>query len=58
MTLYMEDNVEISRFQKGTTFVTTETTYCTCDKCKTSYPIIAGQVMCNGKQIRECPYCT
>jgi hypothetical protein len=29
----------------------------TCVTCQTSYPVIDGQIRCNGKTITACPYC-
>lgn len=28
-----------------------------CADCGTNYPMIENKIMCNGQEIRKCPYC-
>jgi len=28
-----------------------------CSKCNTRYPVLHGVMCCNGKAIKDCPYC-
>ena len=53
----IKDKPQISHKEYRNMFVRIETPMMTCNKCNTSYPMIDGKIMCNGQEIRGCPYC-
>ena len=53
----IKDKPLISHREYEGMFVMTETPMISCNKCNTSFPILNGNIMCNGKVIKDCPYC-
>lgn len=55
--MLIEDKPTISNVEQNGKFLKIETPHMRCTGCLTSYPVIDGKVMWNGKEIIDCPYC-